>query len=393
MRAVRWTILGLLFGALLAEGEAARAAPSSYNLGAGGTRVLYALLRDLGYQPMRVFDLKGLDPRKDALILLGPESRVEVDRLMGWVGSGLRLVFAPSLLSEDGLCTRFRLGKLAVERTRPEAKQQTAPAHADLRLRSSACLLVPPSGASVLAGTAKAALAVDLREGSGRALLLAHEDLLVNLNLDADDVAVLLRRWLSANLQPGTRVLFLEGQEGGQFLDVIRRTNLIAFCLHAVVWLLLLYWALAPRFGDPGSPIDPTRRAFAQHARALGGLYRHRGASNHLLRQLYQRFLSRSAGRLERKSPIGGVVGRLEPVERKRSALAALVATRAGQDQAAVEALLAQIEQATATSGDPDPKEQQRHFRLSQSLAALQRGSAMSTSGGRRADHGRPKIR
>ena len=221
--------------------------------------------------------------------------------------------------------------------------------------------------------------------------MLAHEDLLANENLDRDDLSVLVRRWLATHVPAGARVTFLEEKQGGQLLELLRRSNLTLFAAHALLWLLLLYWALAPRFGDPFAPTSSTRRAFAQHARALGALYRHRGASAYVLRQQFERFLSRLAGRSERR-PLQASLHRAEPRGAGRgAALAGMVATRTGRDRDSVESLLAQLERAMQEGGR-DPKQIQRHFRLSQSLAALSRVSA-ARSGGSRAGKRRSGIR
>jgi hypothetical protein len=313
--------------------------------------------------------------------MLGPESGRDGKRVLEWVRRGHQLVLAPPLLGEDGYCPDFRFGELTVKRVTGGAGATQA--HADLKLKSSLCVLVTPATGQPLAGSRERSLAFEHGAERGRVLLLAHEDVLLNASLDRDDIAVLLRRWLAQNVPAGARVVFVEGRQGGQLLEIARRAKLLPFLLHGLVFLLLLYWALAPRFGDPSPTVASTRRAFAQHARALGRLYRHRSASGYLLRQQYERFLERLLGRSDRRARFGaerpGARGETASSGRERASLAARIATRTGRDADSVESLLAQLEYTSAGPDVADPKDVQRHVRLGQALAALQHGQPVKT--------------
>lgn len=386
----------LLLGLDLLGPPPARASRSSFSPAGHGSKVFYLLLEDLGYKVNRAFDLREVDPSTQLLVAIGPpESPQQGARLLAWVSAGKLLLLAPPLEGEGTYCQSYKLGSMRITRrlslTGSSGGQASGPA--GLKLRPSACVLRAPPSATVVAGRPDRALAFEHSADRGRILVLAHEDLLVNENLDRDDLVVLVRRWLNAQLPGASRVTFLEQKQGGQLLDLLKRSNLTLFAVHGLLWLLLLYWALAPRFGDPFPPPASTRRAFAEHARALGALYRHRGASGHMLRQQFERFLARLTGRGERR-----VLGGMRPPEIRpgRQALANMVATRTGRDADSVEALLAQLDRAMQESAGRDPRQIQRHFRLSQSLAALQRVSAarsQSASGGSRARTGRPRIR
>jgi hypothetical protein len=323
--------------------------------------------------------------------MLGSADGREGEKILAWLKPGRSLVIAPPLL-EEGLCKEVSIGALKVRRRGglPLEKLEKLRQHPDLNLRESVCTLVAPSTATVLAGTTERTLAFEHAAEAGRMLVLAHDDMLVNANLDGDDIAVLLRRWLSTHVPDKGKVIFLETRAGGQLWEMLRRANLVALLFHGLIFLLLLYWMLAPRFGDPLPGAGATRRAFAQHAAALGHLYQRRGASAYLLKQLYDRFLARLMGRVTKSGAAAGTSAgaTVRDARQNRSRLATLVSTRTGRDPASVESTLAQVEYTVGSPDVVDPKEAQRHFRLAQSLAALQRGSTVT--GGKR---GRKRIR
>jgi len=394
--------LGLLVTALGVPAGAPLAAPSSYSAQQQGTKVLYLLLEDLGYETSRIFDAKEIDPGVHLVVSIGQADPVEHRRLVDWTRGGKTLLVAPPIVREDGFCTPIALGDLTVKRKHVVVSESLdgdasktfvkSGTHPDLKMRPSACNVELPDKATLLAGAKEAALAFDLPLGKGHLLFLAHEDMLVNLNLGEDDISVLVRRWLSDHVPAKGRVAFFEGRQGGQLLEMLRRAHLLPLFFHALFLLLLLYWCLAPRFGDSMAVLTSNRREFAQHARALGHLYQHRGASAHPLRRQFERFLSRMVGRGERRTRLAGAVkgqpaGAAEKTS--RAAMAALISTRTGQEAASIESVLAQVEYTISSPELVDPKDAQRHFRLSQSLAALQHGGALSP-GARR---GRTKSR
>lgn len=390
--------------ALLLWVSSAAARPSSYSASGGGAKALYLLLDDLGYQVSRTFSLTQIDDDTRVLVLLGETPAAEVKRAMEWARTGKLLVAALPLVDDKGLCADASLDSVSIKRTplheKPQgtSKDSAGTPAADLKIRPSACAMKLPDGSRLLAGSEEQALAMELTAGNGKLLLLAHEDLLVNANLNRDDLVVLVRRWLSENAPAAGKVLFLESRGGGGgmgLVSMLNRAGLGPFLLHGLIWLLLLYWSKSPRFGDPTPAFSETRREFSQHARALGHLYQRRRASGHVLRQQYERFLDRVIGRPDmvgagltpRGAPGASARARMRG---NRAAIAALIATRTGRDADSIEGLLAQVEYTMETPGPHDIKDIQRHYRLSQALAALQHTTAGHTSGEKR---GRSEIR
>jgi len=376
---MRW----LVCLALLLLGAPAAAGPSTYSGSSGGAKALYLLLEDLGYRVSRSFSLEGTDDA-NALAVLGEVPEAQEERLVKWARKGRLLLVALPLWDADGLCADTRFGPLSIKRKPLFEKSGKQTPHPDLRIRPSACVMKVPAGGKLLAGTEEQAVALELPVGQGKLLLLAHEDLVANANLNRDDLVVQIRRWLSDSAPARGRVVFFEARTGGGgagLISMLAKAGLGAFLLHGLFWLLLLYWSKAPRFGDPTPVFAETRREFSQHARALGHLYQHRRASGHVLQQQYERFLDRLLGRPDLAA--AGLATRAAAVDRQRSrlrgnraAVAALVATRTGRDPDSIEGLLAQVEYTLSTPGPYDARDIQRHFRLSQALAALEHTTA-----------------
>jgi len=350
----RVVALALVLGAS-APAMARPAGPTSLSKRPGGTKVLYLLLADLGYRPRRVFTREGLEPFGVA-VALGPQLRRDARRLARWVRGGRLLIFAPPLADERGICKGVELGELKIERKFRFDKERTTKAEAaDLRLGANPCVITAPAGGRVLARTDDGAVVLERQLGRGWVLLLAHAELLTNGKLDRDDIAVLLRRWLARRAERGARVAFVERRRGGQLWQLLERANLLPFLGHGLLLLLLIYWRVTPRFGDADAFEPAQRRAFSEHARALGTLWRRAGGSAHALGQIYER----ARGRLRQ----GGGRG-------QQRTLAASIAARSGRDADEVQQLLGAVQQVTARAdgGGGDP---QRDLRLARQLAAL----------------------
>jgi hypothetical protein len=183
---------------------------------------------------------------------------------------------------------------------------------------------------------------------------------------------------MSDYLQPHATILIIEEHEGGALLSMLRRTHLSVFALHGIVWLLFLYWKLFPHFGEASSTItNKSRRAFAEHARALGGLYQRRGASALVLQHQYQHAIHQLLGKAkQRQTKVYSLPSSTDSTidsTRPQKNWSALLATRLGLNTSHTTLLLKQFEEATKDPLFSDSTEVQRHFRLSQRLAALRR--------------------
>lgn len=378
----------VLVALALAPGRAGGAV-TTYSTGDGGAKVLYRLLDDLGYQVRRVFDFDAVGEDTRVLFHLSPSATTPGDELLRWTREGHLLVVALPVFTmmegeDSGYCKDFRLGSLVIKRGSSGASSSKRLVQDDLSIRPSSCVLKVPSDARVLVGSDEEAIVVDVPLGEGRMLVLAHDGLLTNDSLHRDDLVVALRRWIFDHAEPRSEVAFFEEAFGGfNLMGLLRKTNLQLFVLHGLVWLLLLFWSLLPRSGDPRAVTRVNRREFSQHARALGHLYQRQRASVHALKLQYERFLSRVVGCTDQAAGV-------ERRRRDREALATLVATKTGREPEYVESILAQVEYTVgSTDATRDTRDIQRHYRLSQALASMQRGSARTTGGKR----GRTKVR
>lgn len=412
---------------LLGAGGTVEARPSTYSKTGSGAKAIYLLLEDLQYKTHRLLDWHDLKPDTMALVVIAPGMRAPAHLIMEWVQQGGVLVLALPRSALFQKCANTSFGPLKIRRTRvkkPASKPSKPPP--GLKIDAYECLLVP-SGVEaeeeatakekepaaeeqqeaaeekkdkvvrfhqgrltrfekvkvtqykVLKGGGGGAQALQLTVGRGKVLLLAEDGGLTNARLHREDLVVLIRQWLEKILEPGDGIGFYEGHGSLDIQGILKRTHLWAFVLHGLLWLLLLYWSLAPRSGDPRPAPPTTRREFSQHARALGHLYQHQKASARVLRQQYKRLLARVLGQGDASRALAGQAQAARSpreMRRDRAALAKLIATRTGRDPDSVESILAQVEYAVERTAGGDSKDVQHHFRLSRALAELQGRSA-----------------
>jgi hypothetical protein len=178
-------------------------------------------------------------------------------------------------------------------------------------------------------------------EGGGRALVLADDRLLTNASLLVDDNA----RLLIELLRPGGPKLELAGELTGLVsqnpVTSVQRSRLGPAMLQGALLLLLFYAYVGIHFGRPVDPTAASRRAFAEHARALGLLYGRTRAGRHALESYGSYALERMR---ERLNLVGG---------KGILAVAEEVATRTGRPLGEVMRVL--VEARPATKRDPDP--------------------------------------
>ncbi|MBW2733451.1 MAG: hypothetical protein JRH20_13780 [Deltaproteobacteria bacterium] len=370
----RLTLLLVLAVALLAK--PAHGEPSSYSRDSDGAKVLYLFLADLGHQVQRDASLEALKasaahPAADVLVILGTAKAGVLAKALRWArDEGKLLLYAAPLTDtvSGSRCKGVSLGPLHVKRHYKYNTKKTthAPSLGDLKVRPSACVATPPKGATTLAEGAHGAIVFAQALGKGKLLFFAHDDLLCNLHLDKDDVAVLLRRWLHKEAPAGSRVVFYEPQEAGKLWKILQRANLLPLLVHSLLFLLLIYWRVTPRFGDPTPARPPGRRAFAEHARALGGLYQRAGASGYTLHQLYERFLEK----MRIREP-GTKASGAKACAAEREQFAARLATRAGRPVEKVRSLLLEVERAAMMRGAKNAHAVAEDYRLGRTLAQL----------------------
>jgi hypothetical protein len=384
MRLSRCILLAVIV--LCAAPGLVHAKASSYSKAASGSKVLYLLLDDLGYNVNRLLTLQGLSAKPsstqpDALIVLGATDFREPPRAIRWLGRGGLLVLAPPLYDESGHCKDFTFGSIMIRRVFRFDHEDSSRAINDpkIKMRAHACVTKPPGNATVLAKTDEGAIVYHVPHAGGTVLVLAHETMIQNMTLDRDDLAVILRRYFARRLPGGARISFLEEHRGGQIWRMLKRAHLLPLFFHGLFFLVLVYWKITPRFGD-ADPFEPARRrAFSEHARALGGLHQAVGASGYVLARLYDRFRQKLRLRPDKAGSAKTGLAQALSIQgqKERKALAQTLATRTRGDADEIESLLAQVQYA-ATDGSKDAKSAQRDYRLAVRLAELSRAAGLT---------------
>jgi hypothetical protein len=153
----------------------------------------------------------------------------------------------------------------------------------------------------------------------GRAIVLADDRLLSNVSLLVEDNALLLVELL----RPGGQKLEIAGELTGLVaknpVTSVQRSRLAPALLQLLLLIVLFFIYKGAHFGRPIDPITTSRRAFAEHARAIGLQYGRRRAGRHAL-ELYGGY---ALERMRERLNLSGGKGML--------AVAEEVATRTGR--------------------------------------------------------------
>ena len=364
-------------------------AGSSFSKGPNGTLALYLFHKELGYDVFRAMDVAELDGATSLALVHGVVSRRQLIDLYEWVKKGRTAIVVQSSSGHRARdeCKDISFGNyLTIRRSRPhEADSETknrqiCKMHPDLSFRSTTCLIHLDAGRPLIRSEV-GALAVEYRIGSGLLLVLADDQLVTNAGLNEDDTAVFLRRWVSGILDAGGRVGFVEST-GGKLWRTIKDAKLLPLLCQMLVILLLVYWHMLPRFGEPVESRGPVaagffspeskglgRRAFIQHTDSLGHLYQRARGSAFALEQIYERVKLR--------------VGKLRKTEAFEMSsdnsdfqhdFVQRISTRSGESRENVERLVATVE-ATLLDTTTDSRKEQLRFRLARRLVSLYRRS------------------
>jgi hypothetical protein len=195
-------------------------------------------------------------------------------------------------------------------------------------------------------------------EGGGRVIVIADDRLFENASLLVEDNA----RLLVELLRPGGKKLELAGELTGLVsknpITSVQRGNLAPGMLQ--LWLLILLFFLykGAHFGRPIDPAAASRRAFSEHARALGLLYGRARAGRHALEAYGGYALDRMRERLN----LSGGKGLI--------AVAEEVATRVGRPLGDVMRVLVES-RPTKRSDDPVRDRAEQEVNSAKDLATL----------------------
>jgi hypothetical protein len=119
--------------------------------------------------------------------------------------------------------------------------------------------------------------------GKGAIVVISDPDFICNASMAAGDPARALLPLLGSPKRVAVIDRFLRAEGAKDPYRAVAHSGLAPALLHALAWLVLLASALGKSFGTPRDPVEPPRRAFSDHVRAVGRIYELAGASRHAL--------------------------------------------------------------------------------------------------------------
>jgi len=259
---------------------------SAWGRGPGGASLLAETLEQQGLKVRhRVRSLEQIEPEIGAIISFDPElDAKEWDALFAFAeGGGLLVVAANSEIATQ------RLGIHLVAST-CDGKLTLEEGYRTHELFGEAALLTTPGlalasdkpGNWPIARCKQEPYLIGGRLGSGAFVALPNVDLLTNAALLADDNA-----YFWAGLLGHARVVELIGPwtGGGAAtpFEAVANTKLTPVLIQILLLLVVAYLWRGAHFGTPRDPPQGSRRAFAEHVRALGLVYAKARASRLVL--------------------------------------------------------------------------------------------------------------
>ncbi len=370
----------------------------SWEHSTSGRVLVVDLLKRYGFSAReRLASLSKLDASVSSLLLL-PDTRVEDaewNAIAKWTGEGGTLIVAggnrtlpewigatlvtdapgaPVTNSPPPLTVppeqADRLPKLTAVVPDGSRVQITTPAPRQQAYSEDGDEEDPPPLPIIVRG--KAPYAVERTyEGGGRAIVLADDRLLSNVSLLVDDNA----RLLVELLRPGGPKLELTGELTGLVsqdpITSVQRGRLAPAILQLLLLIVLFFVYKGTHFGRPIDPIASSRRAFSEHARAIGMQYGRRRAGRHAL-EIYSSY---ALDRMRERLNLTGGKGLL--------AVAEEVATRTGRPLGEVMRVLVESRPSNKRPDDPERDALAQEANAAKDLATLRDlYTLLSTSSG-----------
>jgi hypothetical protein len=220
-----------------------------------------------------------------------------------------------------------------------ETAAWTVPATAKPRFRMPTAHVFESVGvARALARCGDAVFVAESHHGAGRIVAVADWRFATNASLAVDDNAALAASLVAP---PGTTVELIGYWTGtGSELPAqsLSRSGLLPWFLHVLALGLVFALYKGSPFGSRREPVSVSRRAFAEHALALGDAYARAGASRVALLNFGSWALERLRVRLQatkhgRLSDLAGAVAARHSVS-ESEVMSLVVAVRSAEDQA-----------------------------------------------------------
>jgi hypothetical protein len=283
--AVLALVVGMLSLACDPEGEGGKSYP--WPRSPSGTDGVLELLRARGFeaeQRVGALDAFGDDTQHGALVvvMLGDSGATEAEwkAIDEWVQGGGRLVLAGAHIP-PWLDATIQYDSAADTIAPTRVTDEFAGSYPVPYVMVPETAVLSTANDHVLLARDDDPYAVRYDRGAGTVVVLADDNLFINATLPVADNAIFLESLLR---DLGRRVEFVDAWAdigADDPFESIRRTHLTAAVVQLLLLIIALYLWRGIRFGRPRDPIPPSRRAFVQHAVAMGHQYGRARATGH----------------------------------------------------------------------------------------------------------------
>jgi hypothetical protein len=323
-----------------ASGDAALSGDTSPS----GTRAIVELLAESDILVShRSTPVAGLGKARLTLVLL-PDAEVRPeawDEIFAWVENGGVLIDAGAGAPSDRTHVRPALDPGASPQMSVTLRYEQLAGTRPITVPGEHALEILSPGPAPLLRRTSSVYATYEERGRGIVITFADGDLFTNIALAAPDNANLLETLLGKFARPVELCDRWTGAGAVTPFESVQRAELAPFIaqLLVVAALFLLWRGVA--FGAPRDVKEQSRRAFADHARALGLCYARARASEHVLGV----YAGWAIDRLREGVPRGSRAQML--------ALAEAVAARTGRPEGKVTEVLVEAQDARDAAGPP----------------------------------------
>ena len=276
---------------------------TSYSAEERGTKALYLLLEELGYEPERLRASYHLGMRSEGLAVVmvpnEPVDETDTEQLLEWVRQGNTLLFVPGrrrtpLLNSLKLRLRQRLPR--EKSIAPFQATHLTDGIQELSVQSGNRIRTARQDVVVRHFRDKAGVVVlSLLEGEGTVIVLSDPYLMTNAGLSEGDNLNLLVNILLTYAEDTKTVYIDEYHHGFErkptVLHLLKGTSFGWALVQVALAVILLMYSRARRFGRPKPVFREAHRSSMEYVTSLAGIYRTAQAADIALWNLYEQRL------------------------------------------------------------------------------------------------------